>query len=597
MSIKDNTQIVDPTKTKVVNSRIALKIDTWENWNKDSAKSLVLHAGEVAFVQMGTVPPIGTDKPATGAYDVLFKVGDGTTTFENLPWGSAKAADVHGWAKVASANLVEISYGSGQNEKKSTLSAFLQAFETYKTSNDQAIANLTEATTDTSNGTSLASRLAVVEGLAGIGGEGSTGSLATVVYVDEAIDDAKEELIGESTVTGVVSTIKAASAQAIAAQSTADEAKTWINNNKTNLETVSADPVTKNDVTQAISNHNTTVKHITENEMNKAISDADAEVKRVLIGADGTVDTIKYAIKQASEAGTAADVAQGAADAAREVADRAEGKVDTLIGTDVNKSVREIANAELAAQLLTGKADADFKTLQSLAAWLEDHPEDVAELNRLLSGLGKTGEGDNAPAKTVKEYVDEAVNAEGTARATAITTAINALDITKIEVAAGKTVKEITETNGIVNVTTQDIAITKSQITDFAHNHDNDYAAKTPTDQHIANGDIHVTKTEKDSWNSAAPKAESAIQGVKVNGTELTPDSSKKVNVTIETGTTNGNIKVNGTDVAVKGLGSAAYTASTAYASSTEFGTHTAKAITTETYLLIDCGSSTTCID
>lgn len=38
----------------------------------------------------------------------------------------------------------------------------------------------------------------------------------------------------------------------------------------------------------------------------------------------------------------------------------------------------------------------------------------------------------------------------------------------------------------------------------------------------------------------------------------------------VETGTTNGTIKVDGTDVAVKGLGSAAYTASTAYATSAQ---------------------------
>lgn len=89
-------------------SRIKLKIDSWENWNitgeVDASGNpvkgdLVLLAGEIAFVQMGTVPPVGTDKPATGAYDVLFKVGDGTSAFKELPWGSAKAADVYGWAK------------------------------------------------------------------------------------------------------------------------------------------------------------------------------------------------------------------------------------------------------------------------------------------------------------------------------------------------------------------------------------------------------------------------------------------------------------------------------------------------------------------
>lgn len=59
-------------------------------------------------------------------------------------------------------------------------------------------------------------------------------------------------------------------------------------------------------------------------------------------------------------------------------------KVDTLIADDADKSVRTIANEELSAQLLSGKADADFKTLQELATWLEDHPESAAAMNEAI---------------------------------------------------------------------------------------------------------------------------------------------------------------------------------------------------------------------
>lgn len=53
------------------------------------------------------------------------------------------------------------------------------------------------------------------------------------------------------------------------------------------------------------------------------------------------------------------------------------------------------------------------------------------------------------------------------------------------------------------------------------------------------------------------------LEGVQVNGTDLTIDSNKKVNVTVAEGATNGTIAVNGNDVAVHGLGSAAYSAAT----------------------------------
>ena len=58
---------------------------------------------------------------------------------------------------------------------------------------------------------------------------------------------------------------------------------------------------------------------------------------------------------------------------------------------------------------------------------------------------------------------------------------------------------------------------------------------------------------------------ENIIDTVKVNGAALTPDANKAVDVTITTGTNNGTVKVNGTDVNVKGLKSAAYTESSAY--------------------------------
>jgi len=59
--------------------------------------------------------------------------------------------------------------------------------------------------------------------------------------------------------------------------------------------------------------------------------------------------------------------------------------------------------------------------------------------------------------------------------------------------------------------------------------------------------------------NAIADGAEvNVLESVKVNGT-LLEIVSKAVNLIIETGSTNGTISVNGTDVAVKGLGTAAY--------------------------------------
>lgn len=62
-------------------------------------------------------------------------------------------------------------------------------------------------------------------------------------------------------------------------------------------------------------------------------------------------------------------------------------KTDTLIGDDANKSVRTIANEELAAVLVNGAdngAEDNFKTLKEIADWIEKHPEDAAAMNSAI---------------------------------------------------------------------------------------------------------------------------------------------------------------------------------------------------------------------
>lgn len=79
--------------TKLINTRIKLKYDTFENWNKST---LVLKEGEIACATIGTADPANKKLPP-----VMFKVGDGNKTFNQLEWASALAADVYGWAKAA----------------------------------------------------------------------------------------------------------------------------------------------------------------------------------------------------------------------------------------------------------------------------------------------------------------------------------------------------------------------------------------------------------------------------------------------------------------------------------------------------------------
>lgn len=76
----------------------------------------------------------------------------------------------------------------------------------------------------------------------------------------------------------------------------------------------------------------------------------------------------------------------------------------------------------------------------------------------------------------------------------------------------------------------------------------------------------NITKTELLTALNVADGAQvNVIETVKVNGSALTPDANKAVDVLVAEGATNGTVAVNGADVAVHGLGTAAYTSSDAY--------------------------------
>ena len=79
-----------------LNTRIKLKYDTLANW---STANPVLLVGEVAVVAIPTESESTVGQVTKTA--IVFKVGDGTTEFNTLPYASGLAADVYSWAKAA----------------------------------------------------------------------------------------------------------------------------------------------------------------------------------------------------------------------------------------------------------------------------------------------------------------------------------------------------------------------------------------------------------------------------------------------------------------------------------------------------------------
>ncbi len=82
--------------------------------------------------------------------------------------------------------------------------------------------------------------------------------------------------------------------------------------------------------------------------------------------------------------------------------------VDTLVGSDTGKSVRQIASAELAAQLVPANAQESLNTLAEIAAWIQAHPGDAAAMNAAIQALeNKVDTGD----QSVTAFVEAAIAA------------------------------------------------------------------------------------------------------------------------------------------------------------------------------------------
>lgn len=151
-----------------------------------------------------------------------------------------------------------------------------------------------------------------------------------------------------------------------------------------------------------------------------------------------------------------------------------DGKVTTLIGSDTAKSVRTIANEELAAQLIPANAQEALDTLQEIAAWIQAHPADAAAMSASITALTNklalgtyTDEttGETVEYSTVAAYVG-AVKTELEA-AIAATTALT--DFQTTTTGSGNVVTGVSydNTTGITTVTKGDTAVMVNDLIDL----------------------------------------------------------------------------------------------------------------------------------
>lgn len=221
-----------------------------------------------------------------------------------------------------------------------------------------------------------------------------------------------------------------------------------------------------------------------------------------------------------------------------------QADVSTLIGTDTGKSVRTIANEELAAQLIPEGAQESLDTLTEIAQWIQEHPDDAAAMNSAISKLQEIvdGIGDGGDSyTTVVDAIDKKIEAA------------------LADISAGATKVEASEINGNIKIDGEETTVythpvTSAQPAAFVKVGNNESG-------HVVIGDP-ITKEDITGLGIPAqdttysPAVASGADGL-LTGTDKAKLDGVAANATkVEAGTADGQIKINGVDTSVVNIAS-----------------------------------------
>ena len=384
---------------KELQTRIALKYDSYKNW---SESDLVLLPGELGICTIGDTAETGKGEATTNP-TVLFKVGDGTTKAKNLKWASALAADVYDWAKSETVAVVEKTVGNAKKQylvfktgEKENGSVDLSALATAADLSgvDSRVAaierSLSGAAADGIGKAieSLDTRLDVIEGA-----EDVAGSVAKALKDAKDYTDAREVIIkayADSAESDAVATAKNYTDEAV---KTGNQAAADLAQHKS-----ASNPHNISKTTLGL-----------ENVDNKSVNTIKSEFTASSIASKEdkftTAAQVEAAIEAAKEA--AATTAQGKVDAladdqvktntnniATNTGDISAlqttvgghtNTINTLVGSDADKSVRAIA-AEETAKIVAG-ANAKYDTLKEIADFILSDETGAAKMANDITAL------------------------------------------------------------------------------------------------------------------------------------------------------------------------------------------------------------------
>lgn len=462
---------INTLKTRILNKYDLLA--NYSNFTPLKGEVCVAVIGEETTTNKGLNGDI-TKKPIVG-----IKVGDGVTTFSNLPWIQAVAGDVSTFVKgiVDEAKFNELVNALIANAKLATADALAAVDARLVTAegNITRLSGIVE-TGDDSNA-NLRAAINAVLGTAADTAESNT------VYGAKKYAEAQATAKANAAQSAAEAT---AAADAAAKVKALEDGKVKANADAIdgiNAKLGSTDIGTDATVTSAIKALQDTVGASGGNSLGSRVEALEGTVGNAEAGLVKDVNDLKAAVTdtgalgsrvktlegemdvvQAATAGYSADktiasdiqAAKDSASTANTLASENKTKVDTLIGTDTGKSARDIA-ALVISEALVGGGES-FDTLQEIAAWLKDHPEDVGEINAAIASVkANLGYTTVDGAEVVPATVDARIAAAIDALEIATYAKKDALD------GAVQRIQALEDANGTDGATTQAIATAKQE--------------------------------------------------------------------------------------------------------------------------------------
>lgn len=511
-----------------LNTRIQLKYDTYTNWHTNNP---VLMAGELAIAE---IPADTGAVPNEPAY--LLKVGNGTDHFNDLDWISGKAADVYAWAKAATKPTYQASeitgledFIAGEIQDTNTKYQIVQngnmGFKLQ--SQEKGAGDWTDVNTITLTAPTYTLDEGSTNGTVAFNGEDvPVHGLGSAAYTESNAYDAAGAAAGvQTTLTGTASDASTAN--------TIYGAKKYADEKATAAQTAAEGHA--DDLIAALDSDGQTA--------------GTGEVISVVTQADGVITVQKKTLAEADIPALTTAKITGLDTALA-------GKQDTLVfNTAYNASSNKAATMADVNNAVSGLSGAMHYVGESTTdpaggtATVEGHEDwasgDVVTYNAkeyVYDGENWRELGDESSFAVKGSIVDADIAAganiaqskiagleaalAGKATSADITGAIQALDMASVSVGTGKKITAIEEVDGVVSVTTGDIAagdipeLPQSKITNLT----TDLAAKADaTTVTTLDGRVDALETAIGEGGSVAQQITEAINALD-SGDSNTPN-------------------------------------------------------------------------